>query len=170
MAIGEAKPLNRDERTQFYLATMLGAVVHRSTSDGGDGAPLYNINNAADNAVIATAVPYETVVAFTNGQALPAAPPVTGTLPEAPAPPAEAILNPIDDLTAAVAALVAGFAQLDAAVQAELGVLTTRLAGITSERRAMQQRAVNIGHITRTMAKDAQRLGASELPGSPGQK
>jgi hypothetical protein len=138
--MADAVPLSRLEREQFYLASELGAVVHRC------------------NAAIATAVPFATVVAFTSGQALPAAPPpTTVALPEPAPPPPEPSLPA--DLTAAVAALVAGFADLDAAVQKQIAALNAALNAVNGVASLqMQQAASNIGHITSNMVEQAEGL------------
>jgi hypothetical protein len=146
MATGEFKHLNRDERHQFYLATGLGAAVHRATSDGGDGSALYNITRAVDAAPIATGVSFESLMAFTSGQ-----------------PMAPAATNPLDDLTTVVAALRAGFEQLDRAIQAQVAALTGALNGSgvpSSTLRPMQQRAANISFISSSMARDARAVMA----------
>jgi hypothetical protein len=137
---GEAKHLDRYERHQFYLASELGVAVHRATSDGGDGEPRYNITRASDQMPIATGVTFATLQAFTNGQ---------------PLPPASSLA---DDLTAAVAALMTGFTALDRAVHVQLAALNAALAGSSLPAASllpMRQAAVNIAHITGSMARDA---------------
>jgi hypothetical protein len=151
MAQSESRHFNRDERSQFYLASERGAHVHRATSDAGDGEARYDITSAADNSPIATNVSFAALQAFTSGAPLPA-------LPEVPAPPAEAILNPLDDLTAAVAALANGFTALDQAVQVQLAAVNAALAGSglpAATTLPMRQASANVAHITATMSRDA---------------
>lgn len=114
----------------------------------GNGEPRYDITRAADNSPIATGVSFEGLVAFTNGGQ-----PLPPTVPT----------NPLDDLAAAVAALTTGFAELDAAVQAQLAVLTGALNGSglpAPTLRPMQQRATNISFISSSMARDARAVMA----------
>ena len=149
MAIGESKHLNRFEREVLYLASEAGLHAYRATSDDGSGAARYSVTRAADNAPLATGLSFEDLTAFVTGEPLPS---TTATPPAAS--------NPLDDLAAAIAALAAGFADLDAAVQREVAALNAALAGSglpAATLQPFQQASANVAHITRTMARDAQQ-------------
>jgi hypothetical protein len=63
-----------------------------------------------------------------------------------------------EELNTAVAALTLGFADLDRAIQGQVSALSQVLAGSglsPAARRPMVQAAVNIGHLSRSMAAQA---------------
>jgi len=75
------------------------------------------------------------------------------------------IMAVIDDLNTAVAALTAGFATLDTAIQTEVAALTAALAANNSA--GVEAAVAAISAISAKMATDAATLSASVVPPAP---